>query len=64
VGISLYKYTSYAISDHQAANVIQPVVFVFILFHDDNEEFDVRQQWNVHDITHIDRCSINQPLIF
>jgi hypothetical protein len=35
MGLLVLKYTSYAILDHQAADVMQPVVFVFILFHND-----------------------------
>jgi hypothetical protein len=38
------KYTSYAILDHQAADVMQPVVFVFIIFHNNNDQFDVKRQ--------------------
>ena len=44
MGLLVLKYTSYAILDHQAADVMQPVVFVFILFHNDNDKFDVGQQ--------------------
>ena len=44
VGLLVLKYTSYAILDHQAADVMQPVVFVFILFHKDNDKFDVGRQ--------------------
>jgi hypothetical protein len=41
------------------------LVFVFILFHSDNDKFDVGQQYNVHDVTArtVNRRSINQPLV-
>jgi hypothetical protein len=32
MGLFVLKYTSYDILDHQAADVMQPVVFVLILF--------------------------------
>ena len=44
MGLLVLKYTSYAIYDHHAADVMQPVVFVFILFHNDNDKFDVGRQ--------------------
>jgi hypothetical protein len=54
MGSLVLKYTSYAMLDHQAANVMQPVIFVFILTHKDNDKFDDR---------HVDRRSKNQPLV-
>ena len=38
------KYTSYAILDHQAADIMQPVSFVLILFHNNNDKFVVGRQ--------------------
>ena len=37
--------------DHQAADVMQAVVFVFILFLNYNDKFDVGRQQNVYDVT-------------
>jgi hypothetical protein len=42
MGLLVLKYTSFAILDHLAADVMQPVVFVFKPFHNDNDKFDVR----------------------
>ena len=44
MGILVLKYTSYAILDHPATDVMQPVIFVFILFHNDNDKFDGGRQ--------------------
>ena len=41
MGLLVLKYTSYAILDDQAADVMQLVVFVFTLFHNDIDKFDV-----------------------
>jgi hypothetical protein len=38
------KYASYAIFDHQAVDVLQPVVLVFVLFHNNNAKFEVGRQ--------------------
>ena len=59
----MLKYTSYAIFDHQAADVMQPEVFVFILFHNDNDKFDVGRQQNVHDATTVNKPAFS-PEIF
>jgi hypothetical protein len=42
IGLLVFKHTSYAILYHQAADVMQPVLFVFMIFH--NNKFDVGQQ--------------------
>jgi hypothetical protein len=48
MGLLVWKYTSYAILVHQAAEVMQPVVFVFI--HNDNNKFDVGRQSNFQQV--------------
>jgi hypothetical protein len=60
------KYTSYAILDPQTADVMQPVVFVFLLFHNNKDKTEARYILRLSTVvtaTAVDRHSINQPLV-